>query len=83
MRPALVCGWVRNPSSSSAAISLRIVALETPRPELLCDRLGADGLPRADVLLDDRVQDRGLPRTELVALLHHGPMLLALSSVEC
>ncbi len=39
----------------------------------LGDRLGADGLPRPDVLLDHRVQDRGLPGTELVALLHHGP----------
>src|SRR5688500_9120344 len=34
MRPALVWGCVRKPSSSRAAISLRIVALETPRPEL-------------------------------------------------
>ena len=31
-RPALVCGWVISPSSSSAAMSLRTVAGETPRP---------------------------------------------------
>jgi hypothetical protein len=30
MRPALVWGWVMNPSSSSTAMSLRTVALETP-----------------------------------------------------
>lgn len=31
MRPALVCGWVMYPSSSSTAMSLRTVALDTPR----------------------------------------------------
>lgn len=30
MRPALVCGWAMYPSSSSAAMSLRTVAGETP-----------------------------------------------------
>jgi hypothetical protein len=30
-RPALVCGWAISPSSSSTAMSLRTVALETPR----------------------------------------------------
>ena len=33
MRPAEVCGCERNPSSSSADSSFRIVALETPRSE--------------------------------------------------
>ena len=32
IRPALVCGWAISPSSSSAAMSLRTVAGETPRP---------------------------------------------------
>ena len=32
IRPALVCGWVMNPCSSSTAMSLRIVAGETSRP---------------------------------------------------
>src|SRR6185437_14484972 len=31
MRPALVCGWAISPSSSSTAMSLRIVAGDTPR----------------------------------------------------
>ena len=31
MRPAEVCGAVIKPSSSSAAMSFRIVALETPK----------------------------------------------------
>jgi hypothetical protein len=47
------------------------------------DRLRADGLSRSDVFLDHRVQDRPLARTELVALFHHGLMLLALSGSEC
>ena len=31
-RPALVCGWAMKPSSSNAAMSLRTVAGDTPRP---------------------------------------------------
>ena len=31
MRPELVCGWVMYPSASSTAMSLRTVALDTPR----------------------------------------------------
>jgi hypothetical protein len=49
----------------------------------LGDGFRADRLSRTDVFLDDRVQDRALAGTELVALLHHGVMLLALLSVEC
>ena len=30
-RPELVCGWTMKPSASSTAMSLRMVALDTPR----------------------------------------------------
>ena len=33
MRPAEVCGWIRKPSCSSTAISLRTVAGDTPMPD--------------------------------------------------
>jgi hypothetical protein len=43
MRPALVCGWVRNPSRSSAAMSERTVAEDTLTPgasTTCCDPTG-------------------------------------------
>ena len=47
IRPALVCGCERYPSSSSAAISLRIVALETPSPACSATASEPTGSPGA------------------------------------
>ena len=78
-RPALVCGWVMKPSSSSAAMSLRTVAGETPEAVPLDQRLGADRLLGGDVVLDDRAE-HGEP-----AFLLHVLRLLARwhSLAEC
>ena len=84
-RPALVCGCVMYPSSSRVAMSLRIVAGETPQRVPLGERLGPDRLARRDVVLDDGAQNRQL------ALVEHGYLRrradagarLALSDPEC
>ena len=66
MRPALVCGLAIRPSSSRSAITLRIVAGDSSRPDGARQRARADRLAVGDVAFDQGLQQC------LGALVEHG-----------
>ena len=80
IRPALVCGWVMKPSSSSTAMSLRTVAGRDSQVVPLDQCLRTDRLLGLDVVLDDRSEDVELA---VVEHLHLAPSGLALTFTEC
>ena len=65
MRPAVVCGLAIRPSSSRSAITLRIVAGDSSRPDGARQRARADRLAVGDVALDQGLQQ------DLGALVEH------------